>query len=123
MEISRTEFEVLEALWQQWPCAASDVIKRLNQDKSWHEKTVKTLLGRLVKKGAINFSKEGRLYLYSPLIGRDEYQIKESRNLLEKLFGGRLSPLVSSFARSDNLTKADVEELKQVIAKWEKDNE
>ena len=50
VDISKAEFDVLEALWQQHPVGANDIIERLNQTKPWHEKTVKTLLSRLVKK-------------------------------------------------------------------------
>jgi BlaI family penicillinase repressor len=72
-DISNTEFEVLEALWQKHPATANDIIDRLNlfegtkkgQSKNWHDKTVKTLLNRLVKKEAISFEKQQRHYIYT----------------------------------------------------------
>jgi BlaI family transcriptional regulator, penicillinase repressor len=130
MDISNAEYEVLAALWQQHPASANDIIGRLNQDyeksvgaaKSWHEKTVKTLLSRLVKKNAISYEKQQRRYLYTPLLERENYTIKESKNLIEKLFSGRISPLVAGFAKNSDLKKDDIEELKAVIARWEKQN-
>jgi predicted transcriptional regulator len=116
MEVSKAEFEILDAIWTNHPCTAKAVIERLNHQGSWHEKTVKTLLGRLVKKGAIKFEKCSRHYLYSPLIIKDEYVVKESDNFLKRLFGGKLSPLVASFAKSEKLSQNDVDELKRLCS-------
>ena len=122
-EISKTEFEVLEALWQQSPASANEIIERLNAEKTWHEKTVKTLLNRLVKKQAIGFTKEQRRYLYHPLIEREQYTQQESLSFIQRLFSGRLSPLVAGFAKQKQLKREDIDELKQLIARWEQDND
>lgn len=119
MDISNAECEVMNVLWDESPLAASQIIERLNQHKPWHEKTVKTLLNRLVKKGVLSFQKDSRRYIYSPLVARNQYQRKQSQSLISKLFGGRVSPLVASFAESDNLAKDDVEALKKLIEQWE----
>ena len=123
IEISKAEFEVLEAIWLAHPASANDIIDRLNQQKPWHEKTVKTLLNRMVKKGAIDFSKQQRSYLYSPLLERESYTLKESQSLIERLFSGRIAPLVAGFAKTEQLSQTDIDELKQVIAQWEKEND
>jgi predicted transcriptional regulator len=122
-DISKTEFEVLDALWEQHPASANDIIQRLNQYKTWHEKTVKTLLSRLVKKQVINFDKQQRSYLYFPLMERSTYTETESKSLVSRLFGGKVAPLVAGFANSDSLSKEDVDELKALIKKWEQDND
>ena len=122
-EISKTEFEVLEALWQQHPATANEIIAKLNENKEWHEKTVKTLLNRMVKKGAIGFEKQQRTYIYTPLLERDSYTLKESKSLIERMFSGKIAPLVAGFAKSDELSKEDISELKQLIDQWEQDNE
>jgi len=128
-DISKTEFEVLEAIWHKFPASAQDIIARLNseitlnQEKQWHEKTVKTLINRMVKKGAIGFEKEGRRYFYSPLLEREAYQIKETRSIIDRLFGGRIAPLVAGFAKNQQLTKTDVDELKDLIKQWEHEND
>ncbi|WP_341502323.1 BlaI/MecI/CopY family transcriptional regulator [Gallaecimonas sp. GXIMD4217] len=118
-DISNAEFEVLEALWEGAPASANEVVARLSQKKPWHEKTVKTLLNRLVKKAAIGFEKDQRRYLYYPLIAREDYTRRESRTLVERLFGGRLSPLVAGFAREKALSRDDIDELKALIKDWE----
>ena len=122
-DISKTEYEVLDALWEQYPASANDIIQRLNKNKQWHDKTVKTLLSRLVKKQVINFDKQQRSYLYFPLVERSTYTEKESKSLVSRLFGGKVAPLVAGFANSDSLSKEDVEELKSLIEKWEKNND
>jgi len=121
-DISNAEFEVLDALWQQHPASANELIERLNKEKSWHEKTVKTLPNRLVKKQAIAFEKEQRRYLYFPLLERETYTQNESQSLIERMFSGRISPLIAGFAKNKNLNKEDISELKEIISSWEKDN-
>ena len=123
MDISKTEHEVMEAIWLGHPCTAQDVVARLSKEKPWHEKTVKTLLGRLLKKGALGFEKDGRSYRYFPLIERHEYTRTESQSFLHRFFGGRLSPFVANFADEEKLEKEDIEELKALIKKWERDND
>ncbi|WP_418608015.1 BlaI/MecI/CopY family transcriptional regulator [Pseudoalteromonas sp. US3C1013] len=120
IELSKAEFKVLDALWISYPANASQIIERLSDDKQWHEKTIKTLLGRLVKKGALSFEKEGRQYIYTPCINRADYTQKESQNFIERFFSGRIAPLVSGFAKSEKLSQQDINELKKVIDDWEK---
>ncbi|PKI14105.1 BlaI/MecI/CopY family transcriptional regulator [Colwellia sp. 12G3] len=132
-EISNAEFEVLEALWQNYPASANDIIAKLNessdgaddknQDKQWHDKTVKTLLNRLVKKQALSFEKQQRHYLYTPLLEREAYTLKESKSLIERMFSGKVAPLVAGFAKQNDLNKDDINALKSLISDWEKNND
>jgi predicted transcriptional regulator len=122
-EITNTEFEVLEALWVKHPATANSIIEQLNKNKHWHDKTVKTLINRLVKKEAIGFEKQNRHYLYFPLLERDTYTEIQSQSFIERLFRGRISPLVAGFAKTNKLKKEDVEELKLLISRWEQDND
>ena len=122
-DISNAEFDVLDALWEDSPATSADVIARLNKHKDWHEKTVKTLLGRLVKKGVLRFEKQQRQYLYYPLIARDEYTKKEANSFIRRLFKGKVAPLVAGFANQNALSQQDVEELKALIEQWEQNND
>ena len=76
-----------------------------------------------MKKQAICFEKQQRHYLYSPLLERETYTLKESKSLLERMFSGKIAPLVAGFAKSDELSKQDISELKQLIDQWEQDND
>ncbi|HBN89671.1 MAG TPA: transcriptional regulator [Rheinheimera sp.] len=119
IEISNAELKVMQILWQRQPLSANDVVAALADNKDWHEKTVKTLLNRLVSKGALGFDKDGRAYLYYPLIAEQDYQLQQSRSFVERLFAGRVAPLVAGFASQNKLNADDVEQLKQLIAEWE----
>ncbi|BCO19992.1 BlaI/MecI/CopY family transcriptional regulator [Alteromonas sp. McT4-15] len=122
-DISNAEFEVLDVLWDDSPATSNQVVERLNKRKDWHEKTVKTLLGRLVKKEVVSFEKQQRQYLYYPLIAREDYTKKETSSFVSRLFKGKIAPMVAGFANQNELTKQDVSELKALIEKWEKDND
>ena len=121
-EISNSELAVLNILWESSPISSNEVVDKLADSNEWHEKTVKTLLNRLVKKQAIGFQKKGRGYLYSPLINQGEYQIKETQSFVERMFSGRVAPLVAGFAKENKLSAEDVAELKMLIDNWQEDD-
>lgn len=122
-DISNAEFDVLNVIWDDYPTTANDIISRLNQRKEWHPKTVKTLLGRLVKKEVLSFEKQQRKYLYSPLVEREEYTKKETNHFVRRLFNGKIAPMVAGFANQNSLSKQDIDELKSLIQQWENDND
>ena len=117
MEISEAESVVMEILWQHGPCTAEEVIIELARDgmQEWQEPTVKTLLNRLLNKRAIRAEKDGRRYRYSPTLKREDWVSSQSRSLLDRLFQGRVAPLVAHFSEHGKLSKKDVEELKKLV--------
>ncbi len=121
MQISEAESIVMESLWRRSPQSADDVVAALSQAQQWQEGTIKTLLNRLLNKGAIAAEKDGRRYLYSPLLKREDWLLRESKGLLDRLFGGRVAPLVAHFSEQRKLTKKDLAELKQLIEEIEHD--
>ncbi len=118
IDISNAELIILNALWQSSPQLSADIVKGIQKDNDWHEKTIKTLLGRLVKKSAVDFDKAGRVYHYYPLVDQQDYQQRVSLSIVDRLFSGRISDLVSGFAQQRQLSHDDVESLKQIIADW-----
>jgi predicted transcriptional regulator len=115
MRISDAESLVMEALWRQSPLTAEDIAAAVGPLQNWSDKTVKTLLNRLLTKKAIAAARDGRRYLYSPLVARADYVQDESRGLIDRLFDGKLAPLVSHFAETNQLTADDIAELKRLI--------
>jgi predicted transcriptional regulator len=115
MQISDAESVVMEVLWQRSPRAAEDVVAALAPRQDWQEATVKTLLNRLLKKGAIRAEKDGRRFLYSPAIEREAWVLDESQGLLERLFGGRVAPLVAHFSAQRRLSRKDIAELRRLL--------
>jgi Predicted transcriptional regulator len=87
--ISDAESRVMEVLWQKAPQTSEDIVAALLAPTGWHEKTIKTLLNRLLGKGAVSAEKDGRRYLYSPQLRREDWQRLESRSLLDRVFGGK----------------------------------
>jgi predicted transcriptional regulator len=121
MKVSAAESVIMEALWRSSPLAAEDVVAEVAEAQGWSEATVKTLINRLLKKGALAAQKDGRRYLYRPLLRRETYVEAESQGLLDRLFDGRLALLVSHFSKSRRLTAEDVAELKKLIAELDDD--
>jgi BlaI family penicillinase repressor len=113
--ISEAESRVMEVLWQAAPLSSEDIVVALLEPTGWHEKTIKTLLNRLLGKGAISAEKDGRRYLYSPLLRREDWQQRESRSLLDRVFGGKVAPLLAHFSQHEKLTAKDVAELRKLI--------
>ncbi|WP_313915485.1 BlaI/MecI/CopY family transcriptional regulator [Tahibacter sp.] len=116
MTISEAESAVMQVLWIRHPLAAEEIAAALGDARQWQEATVKTLLNRLLNKGAIAAVKDGRRYLYSPVLQRDAYVHAQSKDLLDRLFGGRIAPLVAHFSARRKLSKKDIAELKRLIA-------
>ena len=113
--ISDAEHVVMEALWDEAPLTAQDVAERIGPSRGWSTNTVKTLIGRLVAKAAVTHEADGRRYLYRPAVAREDYVARESRRLIDRLFGGRLTPLVAHLAETDALTDADIAEIEALI--------
>jgi predicted transcriptional regulator len=113
--ISEAESVVMEVLWQTSPIATEDVVAALESRQDWQESTIKTLLSRLLNKNAISAERDGRRYLYSPVLRREQWLWSESKGLLDRLFGGRVAPLVVHFSQQRKLTKRDIAELKRLI--------
>lgn len=113
--ISDAEHTVMEVLWDESPLTAQDVAERVDPAKGWSANTVKTLLGRLLAKTVIGHEQDGRRYLYRPLVARDDYVSGESRRLIDRLFGGKLTPLVAHLAERDELTAQDIAEIEALL--------
>ncbi|KGM55290.1 beta-lactamase [Lysobacter daejeonensis GH1-9] len=115
MQISEAESVVMDVLWQRHPLAADEVVAALGDAQQWQEATIKTLLNRLLNKGAITAAKDGRRYLYAPVLRREDWVLDESESLLDRLFGGRVAPLVAHFSQHRKLSRKDIAELRQLL--------
>jgi predicted transcriptional regulator len=113
--ISEAEHAVMEVLWRDSPLGAAEVAERVDPARGWSTRTVKTMLSRLLAKGAIVHEEEGRRYLYRPAVSRDEFVSRESRRLLDRMFGGRVTPLVAHLAEQNRLSPADIEEIEALL--------
>ena len=120
--ISEAESHVMEVLWRApAPVVAEQIVVALQDTHHWQAATVKTLLNRLLNKGAIAAEKDGRRFLYQAILQRDAWLARESDSMLQRLFGGRLAPLVAHFGSQQKLSPADVQELRKLIDKFDDD--
>jgi predicted transcriptional regulator len=120
MQISEAESVVMDVLWRASATRgagvpADAVVAALAEARDWQEPTIKTLLNRLLKKGAIKASKDGRRYLYTPVLERRDWVLGESQGLLERLFDGRVAPLVAHFSEHRKLSPKDIAELRKLL--------
>ena len=118
--ISDAECAVMEVLWKHSPQTAAEVCDTVCEARGWTMPTVKTLLARLVSKGALATQPDGRRYLYTPLIERSAYVGTESKRLVERLFGGRAAPLFAHLADNEALTDEDIAEIERLLKELKK---
>jgi|SRR5436190_20195459 len=113
--ISDAEWMVMKVLWDRSPLPASEIIEGLAQAERWAPKTVKTLLNRLVKKGALGYEQDGRAYLYRPLVSESACTTAASEAFLARVFGGSLQPMLAHFVDEKRLSPKEVKELKRIL--------
>ncbi|HEY8901885.1 MAG TPA: BlaI/MecI/CopY family transcriptional regulator [Chthoniobacterales bacterium] len=118
-KISESEWSVMEIAWESAPVAAAEIIERLAQRMKWKHQTIRTLLARLVKKGALASKPDGNRYLYHPLVRREQCVHSESESFLNRVFGGAGKPLLVHFATKADLTKEEIRELKRILSERE----
>jgi BlaI family penicillinase repressor len=106
----------MKVIWSKAPCPANEVIETLRAaDPKWHPKTIKTYLTRLVGKKALDFHREGRAYVYVPLVGEKECVDAASESFLSRVFGGSLKPMLAHFVQHKRLSREELLELRRLL--------
>ncbi len=113
--ISDAEFQVMKIIWSYAPISTNEVVEKLEPTTAWKPKTIHTLLSRLVKKGALKYEKDGRVYVYSPLVKESEILDQESNTFLNRFFSGTLNSMVVNLLERDQLSQEDITELKSIL--------
>ena len=115
-KITETEWEVMQVIWDTHPITAAEIVERLlTSDPTWHPKTVRTLLARLVQKGALGYDAEGRVYVYTPLITEQQCVAEATDSFLKRVFGGSLKPLLTHFVEQRRISKQELQELRDLL--------
>jgi BlaI family penicillinase repressor len=120
IKISESEWQVMSVAWEKAPVSASEVVEALHRQKSWHSRTTRTLLDRLVKKKALRIRSDGKPKLYEPLITMEAAVRQESQSLLRRVFGGEPVPMLLHLVEASNLSKKDIKKLKDMLSEKEK---
>lgn len=113
--ISEAEYEVMKIIWADAPISTNEVVEKLSKTTSWTPKTIQSLLGRLVKKGALDYEKNSRVFVYTPLVKEEDYLEEESNTFLNRFYNGTLQAMVVNFLKQDKLSQKEIESLKQAL--------
>ena len=118
--ISDSEWLVMKVLWGRPPATTVEVMEALAPNTAWKLKTVLTLLNRLVKKGAVGSDKQGRAYLYYPLVDEGACVRAQNRSFLNRVYDGSLAPMLARFFEESELSPDEIQELKDILEAKEK---
>ena len=119
-QISAAEFEVMKIIWKYAPINTNEITEKLTKTTSWSPKTIQTMIKRLTNKGALTYEKQGRIFVYSPLVSEKEYIDQESSSFLKRFFNGDITSMVSTYIRHDKLSKSDIDSLRALLDQEEK---
>ncbi len=114
-KISEAEWRVMKLLWNKSPRTANDMVDELEGHVDWNAQTIRTLINRLVQKGAIDFDKDGRAYLYYPRVQEREVQRAETRSFVSRVFNGAMKPMIATFLEETELSEEEINELERLL--------
>lgn len=113
--ISDAEWVVMAEFWKLGEATAKQVIGELEGRQRWKPKTVQTLVNRLVQKGALEFRKVGREHVYRPRFTEAQCVHEVSKSFVDRVFKGRLAPLLACFLEREECSKEQIEEMRQLL--------
>lgn len=120
-QISEAEFEVMKIVWQYAPISTNEITERLVKTTSWGPKTIQTLIKRLTNKGALTYEKEGRVYVYTPLVKENEYISQQSNSFLRRFYDGDITAMLSAYIKNDRLSAEEIGTLRSMLDNAEHD--
>lgn len=114
-QISEAEWIIMQALWTKAPQTSNQIVEVVVKKKVWKDKTIKTLINRLVNKGIIGFKKEGKVYHYFPVLSEEECKKEERRSFLSRVYNGAAKSLLAAFIEEENLSQEEIQELARLL--------
>ena len=114
-QISEAEFEIMKIVWQYAPVSTNEITHRLMKTTSWGAKTIQTLIKRLTNKGALTYEKEGRVYVYTPLVKENEYISQQSNSFLRRFYDGDITAMLSAYIKNDRLSAEEIGTLRSIL--------
>ncbi len=116
MKLSDTEWTVMNQVWRRSPVSARDVLEAVESETEWAYTTVKTILSRLVDKGALHVRKRANTSLFQPRISREKARRSAVKSLLEKACDGTFDALVLHMMTEERLSAQDRKKLAAMLA-------
>ena len=120
-QFGRMQHRIMRVLWGRGRVSAREITEALNRDEPVAHSTVQTLLRQLEAKGAVGHEARGRTFVFFPRVEEDRVKRGATRDLLDRVFGGRASDLVAHLLKDERLSKAELDELRRLINRRRKD--
>ena len=115
--ISEAEFEVMKIVWKFAPINTNEITEQLLKTTSWSAKTIQTLIKRLVTKGALTYEKQGRVFVYTPLVEENEYVNQQRNSFLNRFYNGDSSAMHSAYLENNQLSETELNNLRSILSK------
>ena len=119
-QISEAEFEVMKVVWKYAPINTNEITEKLTQTTNWSQKTIQTLIKRLVSKKTLTYEKQSRVFVYTPLVKEDEYIRRESNTFLNRFYDGNIISMLASYIEDDKLSEAEIDTLRSLLSEKHK---
>ena len=116
-QISEAEYEVMKIVWKYAPINTNEITEKLLATSSWSDKTIQTLIKRLVNKGVLTYEKNSRVFVYTPVVKESEYISQESNSFLNRYYDGDITAMLSAYIQNDKLSKTEIETLRALLSK------
>ena len=113
--IAESEWRIMQVLWEKGPQTANEVVQALTGEVQWKPRTVKTLISRLVKKGAVRFEEEGLRYRYSAAVAESECIRYETKSFVRRVYQGAMKPALAAFLEHADLSAREIKELQDIL--------
>jgi BlaI family penicillinase repressor len=120
IRISESEWQVMSLAWERSPVTAAEIVETLSQRNAWHPRTIRTLVDRLVRKGALQAVRDGKRFLYTPKVSQETCVRQESQSFLERVFGGEQALMLVHLVKESDLSKEEIRELRRLLSEKEK---
>lgn len=114
-KISEAEWRVMKLLWEKSPRTANEIVETLEGNVHWNAQTIRTLVNRLVQKGALKYEKEGRAFQYFPNVREQDVQKAETKSFISRVFNGTMKPMFAAFLEDSDLSEEEIDELERIL--------
>lgn len=123
MGLTEAEWQVMECLWMSALRTGREIIDALGKTTGWSRSTTLTLLRRLEDKGAVSAVSEGGMKHYRPQVAREDAAVQETEHLLERVYQGSVSLMVSSLVKKQTLSQEEIDKLYAILREMEEEHD
>ncbi len=113
--IAESEWKIMQVLWERGPLTANEVVGALSGEVKWKSRTIKTLISRLVRKGAVKYREEGTKYRYYPAVRESQCIRSETQSFIRRVYQGGMKPALAAFLQDTDLSPQEIDELQKIL--------